>query len=105
MSNTKKYVAGWNVPGFMPEMEPQVFDSAKEAVDFLSENVELFWDQDYDASYGLDTVENQTKAKLYSDEKWLPVHTDLHNGASTSEALDSYTSDQSLVFWFHQVED
>lgn len=31
----KKWVAGWNMPGYLPEMEPVEFDSRNEATEFL----------------------------------------------------------------------
>lgn len=30
-----KWVAGWNMPGYLPEAEPVEFDSKKEAIEFL----------------------------------------------------------------------
>ena len=29
------WVAGWNLPGYMPEMEPQEFDTREEAEAFI----------------------------------------------------------------------
>ena len=92
--SSNKYVAGWNTPGYLPEMEPQEFDSAHDAVGFLCDAVHRFWDEDYDSYEDWEGV----------DAKWLPIHTDLHNGSSTSDSLNTYTSDNSLVFWFHPVE-
>jgi hypothetical protein len=37
MADTQKFVAGWNLPGCLPEMEPAVFDSEEEAQQFISD--------------------------------------------------------------------
>ena len=37
-----KWVAGWNIPGYLPEMEPVIFDSQEEAWDFIDEERERF---------------------------------------------------------------
>jgi hypothetical protein len=32
-----KFIAGWNIPGYLPEMEPAVFDSEQEAFEFIED--------------------------------------------------------------------
>ena len=32
-----KWIAGWNLPGCIPEMEPTVFDSKEEAEEFIAD--------------------------------------------------------------------
>lgn len=35
-----KYVAGWNQPGYLPEMEPAWFDDFSSAADFIHDEME-----------------------------------------------------------------
>jgi hypothetical protein len=39
MADTQKFIAGWNLPGCLPEMEPAVFDSEEEALEFIKEEM------------------------------------------------------------------
>jgi hypothetical protein len=32
-----KYIAGWNMPGYLPEMEPVIFDDQEQAIQFLND--------------------------------------------------------------------
>lgn len=34
------YVAGWNIPGYMPESEPVEFDTFEEARDYIVSEIE-----------------------------------------------------------------
>lgn len=36
-TTTTKWVAGWNLPGCIPEMEPAVFESEDEAIAWVRE--------------------------------------------------------------------
>ena len=49
---TQKFIAGWNLPGCLPEMEPAVFDSEEEASQFISDEMRKFYEEDpHDDSY------------------------------------------------------
>lgn len=39
ITEQRGWVAGWNVPGYLPESEPQQFDTWKEACDYLIEQI------------------------------------------------------------------
>jgi hypothetical protein len=39
MTDTQKFVAGWNLPGCLPEMEPAVFDSEEAGLEFIKEEM------------------------------------------------------------------
>lgn len=57
-----KYVAGYNQPGYLPEMEPQEFDTVEDAVDFLVEEFERAEDDiedDWALVVFVDELENQ----------------------------------------------
>lgn len=36
------WVAGWNIPGYLPEMHPETFDSWEDAREFLINEIESF---------------------------------------------------------------
>jgi hypothetical protein len=87
-----RYVSGWNMPGYLPESEPATFCDPAEAVAYLVNTVERFWDQDYESA-------ETSEERLGLDDKWLPVHTDLHTGLP----VDSYCGDMSLHFWIMET--
>ena len=90
------YIAGWNMPGYMPESEPEEFDTAREAVQYLLDTVERFWDSDADVP------------NLEADARWLGIHTALHNALTSTEDLEDFagdTGDMSLVFWIERSEE
>jgi hypothetical protein len=46
MADTQKFIAGWNLPGCLPEVEPadfssqiRIFDSEEEAIEFIKEEM------------------------------------------------------------------
>lgn len=42
-----QYVAGWNLAGYLPETEPETFDTLEDARAYLVDEVERWLDQDY----------------------------------------------------------
>ena len=82
------YVAGWNMPGYLPECDPERFESAGEAFKYLVETVDRFWDSDASVWDG-DGPD--------PDGVWLPVHTELHNAPGTP--WHGLSGDGRLVFW------
>jgi hypothetical protein len=42
---TTKWIAGWNIPGCLPDMEPAEFDTEQEAIDWLISEYELLVEQ------------------------------------------------------------
>lgn len=49
-----KYVAGWSLPGCLPEMTPALFDTEEEAQAFIKEEQELVAEQNADAEFPTD---------------------------------------------------
>ena len=47
-----RYVAMWNTPGCLPEMDPAEFDSIPEAWAYLREEIERAWDENPDDAEG-----------------------------------------------------
>lgn len=41
------YLAGWNLAGYLPETEPEHFDTLEEAVSYLRDTVERWQDEDW----------------------------------------------------------
>lgn len=80
------FAAGWNTPGYLPDAEPEVFATYVEAIRYLANTVERFWDEDATSFSGAE-----------ADRRWLDVHAALHNvraGGQTFAALGG-----GYVFW------
>lgn len=45
LRNTPRYVAGWNMPGYMPDGEPASFDDADDARGYIANEMETYADQ------------------------------------------------------------
>lgn len=41
-----RWVAGWNMPGYLPETDPETFDTLEDAVAYLRETAERWADED-----------------------------------------------------------
>ena len=54
MATKAKWTAGWNMPGFLPDMTPETFDSFEEARSWVI--IELKNDEDYVNGDDLDSV-------------------------------------------------
>ncbi len=83
------YTAGWNISGYLPETDPEHFDTFAEAIAYLAETVERFWDQDTD--FGVGT-------------RWLPVHTELHNAATPPDGGTFLAYAGDLAFWIEPTD-
>ena len=94
-----KWVAGWNIPGYLPESDPALFDEWQDAHGYIYDAVQRFWDEDAQAS-DPDAPGDSEQA----DAKWLDVDTAL-NLAHYGGSWGSYNGDQSLWFWIVQAED
>jgi len=90
---TIMFIAGWNMPGYLPDSDPVEFETRDEAVSYLSDTIERFWDDEYQAAYDDD------------------IHAELEEIANrwtgVAEALNyqdgSVTGDDSLVFWIERI--
>ena len=88
--NTPLYVAGWNMPGYLPESNPAVFEDEADAIRYLSDTVERFWDEEYDAPNGTWESWNGT------EDKWQDIHSNL---PYETAPFNITTNDRSLTFW------
>lgn len=43
------FMAGWNLPGCLPDSEPAFFEDETGAIRYLSDTVERWWDEAYDS--------------------------------------------------------
>ena len=82
--NNNLYVAGWNMPGYLPETDPMVFDNETDATRYLSDAVDRFWNED---------VETDSNS---ADEKWADVYSNLPYETAPFSICDN---DRSLTFW------
>lgn len=89
MADNVLYIAGWNIPGYLPESDPAIFDNETNAIRYLSDTVDRFWDEDYEADT---TEENRDKA----DVKWLDVYSNL---PYETAPFNIANNDRSLTFW------
>ena len=83
------YVAGWNTPGYLPESEPMIFDNETDAIRYLSDTIERFWDEDCEA----ETTWAQPSA---ADEKWGDVFSNL---PYETAPFNITNNDHTLTFW------
>ncbi|MBE1603714.1 hypothetical protein [Actinopolymorpha pittospori] len=86
-----RYTAGWNARGLKPDTPPTSFDDIRDAIAHLVRTIERRWDDDYRTCETPDD-------RLDIDDKWLPVHTALHN-AGDGSTFHGTTGDDSLNFW------
>lgn len=85
------WIAGWNMPGYLPESDPETFEDWHAAHSHIVEAVERFWDEDTDTE-GLD-----------EDGEWLPAHTALHV-ATTDQPYAVSNDSGRLVLWVDVAE-
>lgn len=45
---TTTYLAGWNLPGYLPTTPPEEFETLQEAVEYLRQTVERWQDEDWE---------------------------------------------------------
>ena len=73
------YVAGWNMPGYLPDTDPAVFQTEDEATSYLIREIDLFWDEDY-----------------LADNRWMDIHASL---LYETAPYSVQNGDGSLAFW------
>ena len=81
------YVAGWNIPGCLPENEPAIFDNETDAIRHLSDTVNRFWDDDY---------EREDESHETADNRWLDTFSNL---PYETAPFNIANNDRSLTFW------
>ena len=85
-SDSTLYVAGWNMPGYLPDTDPVAFATEGEATHYLISEIDLFWDEDYLAG---DSHE-------VADERWLSIYASLRYETAPYSVQNG---DGSLTFW------
>ena len=84
------YIAGWNMPGYLPETDPVILDNETDAIRYLSDAVIRFWDDDYVATDGTWDSRNDV------DEKWSDLFSNL---PYETAPFNITNNDRSLTFW------
>ena len=79
------YVAGWNMPGYLPESDPTAFDSEDEATRYLIREIGWFWEDDC-----LDDESHE------ADDRWMDIHASL---IYETAPYNVQNGDGSLTFW------
>ena len=85
-SDNHLYVAGWNMPGYLPETDPIVFETESEATRYLVDEIDLFWDQDY----------QYDELRDVADSRWMDIHASL---IYETAPYSVQNGDGSLAFW------
>lgn len=80
------YIAGWNIPGCLPEVAPEVFDNETAAIYHLSNAVDRFWDEDYLSSESYPAIDN----------RWMDLHSSL---PYETAPFNVQNGDGTLTFW------
>jgi hypothetical protein len=62
-----RFVAGWNMPGYMPDSEPAEFDDADDALEYLKDTAKQFAEQDAD---GMGWSDADLNAALKEIDTW-----------------------------------
>ena len=85
-SDNNLYVAGWNMPGYLPETDPAVFETEGEATHYLISEIDLFWDEEYLAG----------DSREAADNRWMDVYSSLPYETAPYSVQNG---DGSLTFW------
>ena len=85
-SNSTFYVAGWNMPGCLPESGPMVFETESEATRYLIDEIGWFWSLDYEVN----------ELGEAPDSRWMDIHASL---IYETAPYSVQNGDGSLTFW------
>ena len=85
-SDNTLYVAGWNMPGYLPDTDPAVFQTEDDATSYLVREIDLFWDEDYLAG----------ESHEVADNRWMDIHASL---LYETAPYNVQNGDGSLTFW------
>ena len=88
------YIAGWNIPGCLPESEPAIFDNETDAIYYLSYTVNRFWDEDYNRFWDEDHLGDESPEAI--DNRWMDLHSSL---TYETAPFNIQNGDGSLTFW------
>ena len=83
------YIAGWNMPGYLPESDPAIFDNETDAIRYLSDTVDRFWSED-------DEADNNPPRHAGQAGKWSDVYANL---PFETAPFNIANNDRSLTFW------
>ncbi len=61
-----KFIAGWNMPGYLPDSEPAEFDSAEDALEYLKDEM---WRESDNTEDTDEAIELQSCVKTMSADK------------------------------------
>lgn len=96
-----RYTAGYNMPGYMPETNPETFDTWDEAIEYIKETVDRFFEDDMD-SVTWAPIEEQDRVHRDLLVNWNPIRNSLNNIQYESGPRLSYmgmTLAGDLCFW------
>lgn len=88
------YAVGWNMPGYIPEAEVEIFETFADSRDYLLDTVERFADSDADVL---------TEQELA--EKWDDLIGQIRSLPDDMSEWQGYDGELSLSFWITVSED
>jgi hypothetical protein len=116
----QKWVAGWNMPGYLPESGPTLFDDWTDARAHIVETIDRFWDDDAQSPDDhTPPMRNRTANDpitlccerdaadcdcSQADRKWLEIHTQAGLATPNGSWLMA-DGNNSLVFWIVKAQD
>ena len=80
------YIAGWNIPGCLPEVKPEIFDNETDAIYYLSDAIDWFWDEDCLGDESTEAIDN----------RWMDLDSSL---TYETAPFNVQNGDGSLTFW------
>lgn len=91
---TPKFVAGWNMSGYMPDMEPAEFDNAEDAKDYIIKELEARLEEseesaDVGFSEARETLQESVEAEFCMNVRgmvfWVTEDGEMFNGSEDEE--------------------
>jgi hypothetical protein len=103
-----RYTAGWNMPGYMPDTDPETFNTWDMAVEYIIASVEGFFEEDMESVTWAPTSEQD---RLHRDllVNWNPIRNSLNNMQYESGpprlSYMAMTLSGDLCFWIVPVSE
>lgn len=94
-----RFAAAWNQPGYMPNPDDvYVTDTFADAVRYVNDQIEHWWDGDY--------MDTDGHIDVDVDARYMEAHTALHNAPTAPWRGHVYddAGEVAYVFWIDKSE-
>ena len=101
------FIAGWNLAGCVSDPDSNyVTDNWNDAVTYLREIIESWWDADYAIAEWEEENDLSSEAKQEVDNRYLNAHTLLHNSPPPPDffALTQDYAGNNWEMWIVEAE-